>query len=88
MDNVIKIIVIFGKYHIHKAKCMLALPTGRLFSIDLNIFYESLTSIQNNRRAVKTSQLLKRILVLDTLYCQKFQNIVFYLSNIIFSKPV
>ncbi len=35
---------------------------GRLFSIDLKIFYESLTSIQNNREAVKTSQLLKRIL--------------------------
>ncbi len=61
MDN-IYILVLFGKCHIHKAKCMLTVPNGRLFSIDLNIFYESLTSIQYNRKAVKPSQLLKRIL--------------------------
>ncbi len=52
MDNIIKILVLFGKYHIHKAKCMLNVPNGRLFSIDLKIFYESLTLIQNNRKAV------------------------------------
>ncbi len=62
MDNVIKNLVLFGKYHIHKAKCMLNVPNGRLFSIDLRIFYEYLTSIQNNSKAVKTSQLPKRIL--------------------------
>lgn len=61
MDNIC-ILVLFGKCHIHKAKCMLTVPNGRLFSIDLNIFYESLTSIQYNRKAVKPSQLLKRIL--------------------------
>ncbi len=60
MDHIITIFVLF-------AKCMLTLPNGRLFPIDLKfIFYESSTSIQNNRKAVKTSQLLKRILdVLD-----------------------
>ncbi len=62
MDNIIKILILFGKYHIHKAKCMLNVPNGKLFSIDLRIFYESLTSIQNNRKAIKTSQLLKRII--------------------------
>ncbi len=62
MDNIIKILILFGKYHIHKAKCMLNVANGKLFSIDLRIFYESLTSIQINRKAIKTSQLLKRII--------------------------
>ncbi len=62
MDNIITILILFGKYHIHKAKCLLNVPNGKLFSIDLRIFYESLTSIQNNRKAIKTSQVLKRII--------------------------
>ncbi len=62
MDNIITILILLGKYHIHKAKCMLNVPNGKLFSIDLRILYESLTSIQNNRKAIKTSQLLKRII--------------------------
>lgn len=66
MDNIIKMIVLLEKYHIHKAKHTLTVPNGRLFSIDLKGFYDSLTSIQNNCKAVKTSQLLNRILdVLD-----------------------
>ncbi len=51
MDNIIKI-----TQNIHNAKCMLNVPNGKLFSIDLRIFYESLTSIQNNRKDISASK--------------------------------
>ncbi len=31
--------ILFGKYHIHKANCMLNVPNCRLFSIDLKILF-------------------------------------------------
>ncbi len=76
MDNIITNLVLFGKYHLHKAQCMLTIPNGKLFCIDLKIFYESVTSIQNNRKAVKTSQLLKRIL--EVLFDGNFWIVLFY----------
>ncbi len=39
-----------------------------LFSIDLKMFYDSLTSIQNNSKAVKTSQLLKMIFDVNMMF--------------------
>lgn len=40
-------------------KCISAAPDGRLLSTDLKIFYDSLISIKNYRKAVETSLLLK-----------------------------
>ncbi len=77
MDTIIKILILFGKYHIHKAKCMLNVPNSRLFSIDLRIFYESLTSIKNNCKGIKTSQLLKRIIDVIDVICDE-KSVVFY----------
>lgn len=62
MDKITKILILFGKYHIHKTKCMLTVPNCKLFLIDLKLFYDSLTAIQSNTKAIKTSQLLEKIL--------------------------
>lgn len=55
MDNIIKILILFGKYHIHTAKFMSVVPNGRLFSTVLTLQYWQRTI------AVKTSLLLKKI---------------------------
>jgi len=57
MDNIIKLLILFGECHIHKAKCISTVPNVRLFSTDLKIFYDS----NFNTQQAKSSKDIKTV---------------------------
>ncbi len=64
VDNTLKVIILLGKFHIQyiKQKLHLLVPHLSFFCKELNIFYDSLTSITINKKCIKTSLILKNVI--------------------------
>ena len=62
IDNALKVIILLGKFHIHKAKVMSITPAFKFFCKDLKIFYDSLNLITINKKCIKTSLILKKVI--------------------------
>lgn len=62
VNNALEVLILFGKFHIHKTKIMSITPSFNFFCKDLNIFFESLTSITSNKKCIKTSRMLKNVM--------------------------
>lgn len=61
INDVIKLLCLLGKFHIHKAKFLQFIPNETLFKVELNIFYDSVCNVPKNKKALKTSSLLGKI---------------------------
>ena len=58
----IKMLCLLGKFHIHKARFLQFPPNETLFKAELSIlFYDSVCNVPKNKKALKTSSLLKKI---------------------------
>ena len=60
VDSLIKLLCLLGKYHIHKARFLQSTPNKNLFCIELRIFYDAVCKVSKDRKALKTSGLLKK----------------------------
>jgi len=69
IDNTLKLLVLLGKFLIHKAKKGLT-PSFNFFCKDVKIFHDSLNSITRNKKCIKTSlESLKNSLESNVLLC-------------------
>ena len=62
INDLIRLLCLLGKYHIHKARFLQFIPSVILFHIELKTFYESVCKVPKNKKAFKTSSLLKEII--------------------------
>jgi len=53
IDNTLKLIILLGKFYIHKAKVMSIKPSFNFFCKDVKIFHDSLNSITRNKECIK-----------------------------------
>ncbi len=62
VNNIIKLLCILGKFHIHKVRFLQALPNEFLFYVELKSFYNSVCKVLKNKKALKTSSLMENIM--------------------------
>ncbi len=62
LEDVLDFICMMGKFHIHKARCLNFKPNCQIFSSDLLLLYSSLQRISSNKKALKTSNIIKKLI--------------------------
>jgi len=62
--NTLKLIIVLGKFHLHKANVMSITPFFNFFSKDLIIFHDSLNSITRNKKCSRNNKFPQYLFVL------------------------
>ncbi len=62
VDDMIEFICLTGKYHIHKMKFLQTKPNINLFCVVLRYLFDSISRITSNKKAIKTSKILGKII--------------------------
>lgn len=62
VNNSIKLLCLMGKFHIHKARFLQAVPQEKIFYVELKSFYDVVSLISKNKKAIKTSALVEKLI--------------------------